>query len=366
MTVSKTPFFQGDTPADNIKDPFHLHIKEELRAWLAQESLSLALTTYEGGKLIVIGSGREGGTTVSERNFERCMAMHVEGSGEIWISTNHCVWRLENALNKGQNLNEWDSVYIPRTAHVTGCIDIHDLVIANEDHLFGVITAYNCIARLNPVRIGSFEPFWSPPFISGIYSEDRCHLNGFCTGENGNLLYATMVSQTNEDTAWRDHRKNGGTIINIQTNDVVATGLSMPHTPRLYKGQLWVLEAGSGWLCHVDVQTGEFERVLWRPGFLRGLRFYKNYAFICSSMPRDQYFHGLPLDNILKERGETARCAVDIIDMETMNIVHSLEITGAVKEIYDVALLENCKQPLLYGIQGEEARRIVVVGDSSV
>lgn len=98
-------------------------------------------------------------------------------------------------------------------------------------------------------------------------------------------------------------------------------------------------------------------------GLFKGLHFYKNYAFICCSAPRDETFTGLPLDQELEKRGEESRCALDIINMDTMEVEHSAHITGSVKEIYDVALLEGCRQPILYGFFGEEIRNITVLGE---
>ena len=350
----------GDTP-QKIENPFHLHFSSDFRSWLAQENLSLALTTYEGSKLILIGSGLNGQTVVAERNFERCMALAVEGDRNIWLSTNHQIWKLENGLKEKSQLDGWDRVYLPRAAYVTGGVDIHDMAQAQNGDLFGVVTYYNCIARLGEAY-GSFSPFWRPSFISGIVAEDRCHLNGFCM-EDGKPAYASIVGVSDELDGWREHRNDGGLIVDMRTDEVVAEGLSMPHTPRFYNGKLWFLEGGRGWLCSIDPSSGNLEKHLWRPGFLRGLRFYGDYVFICSSKPRDKTFKGLPLDKELEKQGTEARCALDIIKLSDMSLMHSVEITGSVTELYDVALLEDCKQPLLYGIEGEDLSKIVVLGD---
>ncbi len=356
----------GDTPVkeEDILNRFDVHFTPEFRAWLSEESISLALTTYEGGKLIIVGPGLNGETIVNERNFERCMALHVEKDRNIWISTHHNIWQLENALEPGKHLNDqWDRAYFPRSSHITGGVDMHEIMKANDGHLYGVVTGHNCIARITHEEKGSFSPYWKPPFIDVVLPEDRCHLNGMCL-ENGELAYASMVSTSNKAGEWRKDREAGGLIMDMRTDEIVAEGLCMPHTPRMYNGGLWFLEAGKGYLCKLDVKTGEVERVLWRPGFLRGLHFYKDYAFICCSCPRDKHFEGLPLDQELKDRDQEAQCSMDIIDLKKMECLHSITITGHVKEIYDVAILENCRQPLLYGIFGEDIRKIVVYGEN--
>ncbi|MCB9991493.1 MAG: TIGR03032 family protein [Rhodospirillales bacterium] len=354
----------GDTPDNEaeIVGRFDLHINDTFIPYLAQENMSVALTTYEGGKLIVVGPGQTG-ATVAERNFQRCMALHVEDDRNIWISTHHNIWKLENGVPPGEVWHgQWDRMYLPRTAYVTGGVDVHEIIKAGDGHMYGVVTGYNCVARIGDDEKGSFTPYWRPPFIDGIVFQDRCHLNGLCL-EEGELAYVSMVSQCNIAGQWREDRDSGGVLMDMRTNDIVASGLCMPHTPRLYNGELWFLEAGKGYLCKADLRTGKVERALWLPGFLRGLHFYKNYAFICCSAPRDKDFQGLPLDKEFEERGQQPKCALEMVNMDTMTVETAMSITGSVKEIYDVALLENCRQPLIYGIFGDDIKNIVVTGE---
>jgi uncharacterized protein (TIGR03032 family) len=350
----------GDTPAEGVVDPFHLHFTGAFRAWLARIGASIALTTYQGAKLILIGPGLTGGTVVTERRFERCMALAVEGDRGLWVATHHQIWRLENGLEPNRQLDGWDRVYLPRSSHITGGVDVHDLAFRDDGALLGVITGYNCIARIGGVK-GSFAPVWRPPFVSAIVGEDRCHLNGFCL-EDGRPAYATMVAVSDRADGWRAHRADGGLVMDVRSGRAVAEGLAMPHTPRLHQGTLWMLEAGTGWFGRVDPAAGRFERLLWRPGFLRGLRFFGDCALICSSKPRDRAFSGLPLEDELQRRGAEPRCALDVVDLRSLEVLHSLEITGSVSELYDAAVLEGCRQPLLYGVEGSDIRRYVVLG----
>ncbi|MCB9989738.1 MAG: TIGR03032 family protein [Rhodospirillales bacterium] len=353
----------GDTPdkEEDIVNRFDLHLNDPFINFLSTENMSIALTTYQGGKLIVVGPGQVS-ATVAERNFERCMALYVEEDRNIWISTHHNIWKLENGLEPDQIWHgQWDRMYLPRSAYVTGGVDMHEIVRASDGFLYGVVTGWNCIARIAHDEKGSFAPYWRPPFIDATVFEDRCHLNGLCL-DDGTLSYVSMVSQSNVNLGWKGDRECGGLIMDMRTNEIVASGLCMPHTPRIHRGDLWFLEAGKGYLCKLDRKSGEIERIMWRPGFLRGLHFHKNYAFICSSAPRDENFQGLPLDQELKKRKEEARCALDVINIDTMTVDYSITITGSVKEIYDVALLEGCRQPLLYGVFGEDIRKIVICG----
>ncbi len=65
--------------------------------WLAQERISLALTTYQTGKLILLGLGAEGRLAVFERTFNRAMGLWADGQ-TLWLSSLYQLWRFENVL----------------------------------------------------------------------------------------------------------------------------------------------------------------------------------------------------------------------------------------------------------------------------
>ena len=53
--------------------------------WLAEEKISLAFTTYQLGKLFLLGRKRDDRISVFERTFSRCMGLWAEGQ-TIWMS----------------------------------------------------------------------------------------------------------------------------------------------------------------------------------------------------------------------------------------------------------------------------------------
>ena len=139
---------------------------------------------------------------------------------------------------------------------------------------------------------------WCPKFITKLAGEDRCHLNGLAMID-GEARYVTACAETNIVDGWREHRSGGGIVIDVQTDEIIARGLSMPHSPRWYREKLWLLDAGTGYFGHVDLETGEFNRLTFCPGFARGLSFTGNYAVIGISLPRhDPTFQGLSLIHI--------------------------------------------------------------------
>ncbi len=348
----------GDDVKEEAVNPFHLHFSEGMIGWMANLNAAMAFTTYTAGKVILAGPNR-GRLTVSERNFGRAMAMLPTDDG-LLLSTEYQIWRFENGLDKGRMYEEWDKILLPRKCHVTGAVDTHDFAYDKDGQLVAAITLYNCLATID--ESGCFSPLWKPPFISEVVGEDRCHLNGFCM-EDGEPAYVSVIGETDKVQGWRDHRVDGGMIMDARTNEVVVGGLSMPHSPRLYRDKLWILEAGTGYFGYVDMEAKKFVPVAWCPGFTRGLRFYGGYALVGISKPRHKTFQDLPLDEELKKRGEEPVCGLYVVRLSDGEIVHKLTITGSVEEIYDVGIVEGTQSPMLVGLQGTEVRKWIRMGE---
>ena len=160
-----------------------------------------------------------------------------------------------------------DACYLPRSCHVTGDIGVHELAWAG-DELWLANTRFSCLCTLDSDH--SFVPRWRPPFITALAAEDRCHLNGIAV-ENGRVRYVTALGETDTADGWREHKPHGGVLIDVPSGEVLLRGLSMPHSPRIYGEQVWLLESGTGRLLRGDVAAGRSETVAEFPGFARGL-----------------------------------------------------------------------------------------------
>jgi uncharacterized protein (TIGR03032 family) len=321
-------------------------------AWLSSQNASLAFTTYQANKLFLIGTIHEKELSVFERTFTRCMGLAVNGD-QLWMSDLYQLWRFENFLDPGQLSDGYDAMYVPVSGHTTGDIDIHDIHICDDGTPLFVNTRFNCLATLGP-RF-SFKPVWKPPFIDRIAAEDRCHLNGMAI-KNNVACYVTCVANSNLAEGWRDHRTAGGHVIDVETSETVASGLSMPHSPRLYGDKLWILQAGTGEFGYIDTDEGKFNPLCFLPGFARGLSFIGDYAIVGLSKPRNnKTFNGLALNERLDREGAEAKCAAYIINLNTGDVEHMLEIEG-IDEIYDVAVLPGVKRPKALGFKTDEIR----------
>ncbi len=158
----------------------------QFTAWLAEQNLSLAFTTYQAGKVFFIGLQPDGQLSVFERTFNRCMGLWAEGSTLI-MSSLYQLWRFENALEPGQTHNGYDCLYVPQVGYITGDLDVHDVALATPHQseksplafpnqrgsgkqVVFVNTLFSCLATVSEQH--SFVPLWQPPFISRIAAED--------------------------------------------------------------------------------------------------------------------------------------------------------------------------------------------------
>ncbi|MBR8827123.1 MAG: TIGR03032 family protein [Gomphosphaeria aponina SAG 52.96 = DSM 107014] len=334
--------------------PVELICSEYWLSWLEEHNLSIALSTYQTNRIFFIGKKPDGTLSGFERFFDRAMGLYQQ-ENSLYLATRYQIWRFDNMLTSGQlHQKSYDALYVPTIGYTTADLNTHDLVLDNNGDLIFVNTKYSCLAKLKPGF--SFEPIWQPSFISGLTPEDRCHLNGLAQ-VGGKPKYVTACSRSDVAAAWRGRRQNGGVVIEIESKEIITTGLSMPHSPRYYQGKLWVLNSGSGELGYIE--SDKFQPVTFCPGFVRGLAFWQNFAIVGMSKPRDRSFNGLALDETLAKKDATAKCGVMVIDLNNGQVAHWLEFEGVVTELFDVVVLPGVKQPMALGFKTDEIQRLV-------
>lgn len=296
-------------------------------AWLDANKVSIVFTTYQGGRVFFLGLGQDGRPSAFGSSYSRCMGLAPSADGRtLFMATDVQIYRFDNVVPPGQQTGVHDAIYGPHQSWITGDLDIHEVGIGADGQPVFANTMFNCLGTVSPGY--SFRPVWRPPFISRLVPEDRCHLNGVAF-EDGHPHYVTCVSRTDIIDGWRDHRAEGGVVVDVASGEVVATGLSMPHSPRLRGGRLWLLNSGTGEFGWIDLATGRFTSVAFCPGYTRGLSFVGNYAIVGLSRARkNRTFEGLPLDAALKKHRVSARCGLLVIDLDTGNVVEWLRVTS--------------------------------------
>lgn len=349
-----------DQPPADVAEKLVLTPSRQFPNWLAEQGISLAFTTYQAGKLFLIGLQPDGRLSIFERTFNRCMGLWADGQ-TLWMSSLYQLWRMENILPASEGYQGYDRVYVPQVGYTTGDIDIHDVAVDSEGNPVFAATLFGCLATVS--ERFSFKPLWKPDFLSKLAAEDRCHLNGLAM-RDGKPAYVTAVSRSDVADGWRDRRKDGGIVVDVENNEIVLEGLSMPHSPRWHNGRLWLSNAGTGEFGYADLDAGKFVPIAFCPGFLRGASFTGDYAIVGLSMPREnRTFSGLPLDDRLKKADTDARCALQVIDLKSGDIVHWLRIEGVVEELYDVSVLPGVQRPMAIGFVSDEIRRVLTVDD---
>lgn len=324
--------------------------------WLREQRASLAVTTYQVGKLLFFGVKPDGKLWVFNRNIGRCLGLAVAGA-DLWVTGDYQIYRMVDAMESGGSGAGHDAFYVPQTAYYTGDVDAHDLAVTADGRLIFVNTLFNCLAEVSDRY--SFRPLWKPPFISKLAAEDRCHLNGLAM-RDGQPAYVTAVAASDTFDGWRDQRSTGGIVIDVASSETIADGLSMPHSPRWHGGRLWLHNSGTGEFGTLDIGSGRFTPVCFCPGYLRGLSFLGDYAIAGLSRPRDnRTFTGLALDAELERRKMSARCGLYVIDLKTGDVAHSLTLDGIVTELYDVAAIPGKLQPAGLGPQSPELKRTI-------
>jgi uncharacterized protein (TIGR03032 family) len=170
----------------------------------------------------------------------------------------------------------------------------------------------------------------------------------------------TAVSASDVQDGWRDRRQDGGVVVHVPSGEIVARGLSMPHSPRLHEGRLWLLNSGTGELGVIDPRDGSFTPVAFLPGYARGLALFGRYAVVGLSRPRrNQTFEGLALEEALRTRDAAPRSGLVVVDIETGQTVQWLRFEHTIDELYDVALLPGARQAEALGFQGDDLARAV-------
>jgi uncharacterized protein (TIGR03032 family) len=322
---------------------------------LRQLGGSLLVSTYQANKLLVARTTQAGLSTLV-RTFDRPMGLAVQGK-RLAVGTRKEVWFFRDAPDiapRVEPAGQHDACFLPRSAHVTGDIGIHEMAWAG-DKLWVVNTRFSSLCTLHPDY--SFVPRWRPPFVTALAAEDRCHLNGLAVVD-GRPRYVTALGETDTANGWRINKPRGGCLMEVESGEFICRGLSMPHSPRWHDGRLWLLESGTGQLVVVEPATGQRQRVAEVPGFARGLALVGPYAFVgLSKIRKTSAMDGVPL----ADRREQLKCGVAAVNVRSGRVVALLEFQTAVEEIFDVQLLPGLRFPEVIGFQQETIQHTFVV-----
>jgi uncharacterized protein (TIGR03032 family) len=318
---------------------------EGLPELLSQLRLSVLISTYQTGHLVVVAARRRR-LVLTFHQFDRAMGIAVKPR-TIAICTRKEVWFAREAPDIAAKLEprgEYDACFLARSSHFTDDIQAHEAAwVGNE--VWVVNTLFSCLAALHPIY--SFAPRWRPPFVTELRPEDRCHLNGMAVVD-GQPRYVTALSETDAPQGWREVKATGGCLIEVPSRRVVLRGLSLPHSPRVDGAMVYLLQSGLGQLDRLDLSDGTLSTVAVVPGIARGLTLHGGYAFIGLSRPRPS-LEGVP---IVQDR-DRLECGLRIVDLRTGADEGYLRFHTGVEEVFDVQVLPDVMFPYVSGPSAE-------------
>ena len=343
-------------PAQPAADQTQISVSRGFGNWLIRNNCSLAFSSYQTGQLFLVGMMGNGQVSFHQQNYVRAMGLHATPQ-RLYVGSLFQIWRLENVLAPHERANEhFDRLYVPRNAQTTGDIDVHELNVDKAGRVIFVNTKFSCLATMSVTH--GFKPLWKPSFISRLAAEDRCHLNGLAMAD-GAPAYVTAVSRSDMINGWRDRRHEGGVLIDVRDDRVVTDQLSMPHSPRVTADGIYLLDSGRGQIARIDPATGAKTDIAFCPGFLRGLAIHNGHAIATVSLPRDGAFGGLALQDELRKRDGEPWCGICIVDLRSGDLVEWIRLDGAIKELFDVAVIPEVRCPMALGVQSPDIQSLI-------
>lgn len=229
--------------------------------------------------------------------------------------------RTDVRLNGQRSLVE-DHPLIPiSSVMLPGSSYLHDLAMVGS-HLYANAVGQNCVVRIDVD--GRTHRAWWPQCIETpdgpLFNRNYLQLNSIAAGRD---LKRSFFSASADRLSTRrpSHRNfpvdRRGVIFSGATRDVIARGLTRPHSTRLHEKVLWVDNSGYGEVGIVE--GGKFEAQLKLPGWTRGLCFHEGIAFVGTSQVIPRFAQFAPGVN-----ADRAVCGVHAIDIKRQVVIGSL------------------------------------------
>src|SRR4029450_8221118 len=116
----------GEGPPSAESAPVNISCTRGLADWLLRNNVSLAFTSYQTGRLYLVGVDDQKRVAFQERFLARAMGLWADQQ-RVLVSTIFQVWRFENVLPVPHSGIGPDRHYVPRVAHTTGDLERHDI-----------------------------------------------------------------------------------------------------------------------------------------------------------------------------------------------------------------------------------------------
>lgn len=347
--------------AQHELSPFTASYSPQVPELLNKLKCSIALTTYQAGKVVLISPHSDNEKLVTlPRSFQKPMGLEIQDDKMI-LSLKDEVITFQNskdlALHYPNKPNTYDSLWVPRATHYTGQVDMHDIGFG-KDAFYAINTSFSCVCKIDDFY--NFTPVWHPPFIKEPVQGDNCHLNGLVI-KNGLPKYTTALGTTDTPGGWREDIVNGGVLIDVEKNEIILDQLSMPHSPKIDNDELYMLTSANGEFIKVDIENKSYEVIKKFDGFCRGLSIYEDFAFIGFSKLRKNSSTFAKL----KFSDKASFAGIKIIHIPTRAEVGQIIYKTSIDEIYEVSVLKDTIRPNILNTQNQIHKLSLAIPDAT-
>ena len=329
----------------------HEAIEEgDLAGWLDRAGASLVWS--HTNKVMSCGLDDRGRVVTHQAPFDRVTGV-AYGDDRLVVAAHHELWTLTDAIDAGERsplgADRW---FMCRTARfVGGVVPAEPLPVDGGDCWF-VSVALSAVCSLDETL--SARVRWVPPFISAVRPEHRCRLTGL-GARDGAPAVVTSVSTSDEPGGWSAAVADGGVVVDLASGEIIAGGLSMPHSPRWHDGRWWLAQAGTGEIGYLD--GDRFEAVARIDGFARGLVIHDGTIAVGGSGSRwDELVDGLPVGQRVRARGARPESGVFLVDLTSGERLGGLRLDGTAREIADVLVVPGARRVELASPRGAVAQ----------
>lgn len=202
---------------------------------------------------------------------------------------------------------------VVRVTLVERSLDLHD-VRWHDGRIHVVATQLNTVYEFDP----GFRELrhWAFPG-----EEDSQHVNSTCL-HDGRLL-ATRFGRFHAHRGYKGATRGAGEVFDVETGEVLVSGLSQPHSLASHGGALWLCDSEARVLRRYRgfQPDGEFPF----EGYVRGLAFAGGLAYV-----------GLSRSRNVEDAGPDSACIV-VLEREGMAEVGRIALP--VNEVYDIRVV---------------------------
>ncbi|MEN1972211.1 glycosyltransferase [Luteimonas sp. MJ204] len=265
-----------------------------------QDVLLVSCPNAGGGLLLLDGA-----------NVERLSTVQTTGicavpGGFLWARQSGDSNVLRRAVDGG----------LASTLLAENVLDLHD-VAWHGGQTYVVATERNAVLQLDAGMRETRR--WA---LRG--ERDSAHLNSICF-HDGRLL-ASRFGQFDTHRGYKGATAGAGEVFDVETGEVLITGLSQPHSLASHDDALWLCDSEAR---RVVSWRGPDEplRTLALDGYARGLAFGRKHIYVGLSRSRNAPAPAL------------ARARIVVLDRTTLAVLGAIELPA--DEVYDIAIVEG-------------------------